>query len=210
MVNREKTKLQIVYDEIRNTLGKITEDADFEAKELLQAVCGVSRQDLMLGRDVPVSEEQQRKLNEMVRRRMERYPLQYLLGEWDFFGRRFFVGEGLLIPRSDTEPLVEACLELLKGVEKPRMLDLCAGSGCIGITLQLERPDGEVWAVEKSLEAWKFFQKNNAAYGGKVHGILGDALDLNAVTLNLTRSEELTEEFFPVSVYVLAETVLTV
>ena len=68
MVNREKTKLQIVYDEIRNTLGKITEDADFEAKELLQAVCGVSRQDLMLGRDVPVSEEQQRKLNEMVRR----------------------------------------------------------------------------------------------------------------------------------------------
>ena len=181
MVNREKTKLQIVYDEIRNTLGKITEDADFEAKELLQAVCGVSRQDLMLGRDVPVSEEQQRKLNEMVRRRMERYPLQYLLGEWDFFGRRFFVGEGVLIPRSDTEPLVEACLELLKGVEKPRMLDLCAGSGCIGITLQLERPDGEVWAVEKSLEAWKFFQKNNAAYGGKVHGILGDALDLNAV-----------------------------
>ena len=61
------------------------------------------------------------------------------------------------------------------------MLDLCAGSGCIGITLQLERPDGEVWAVEKSLEAWKFFQKNNEAYGGKVHGILGDALDLNAV-----------------------------
>ena len=94
MVNREKTKLQIVYDEISNTLGKITEDADFEAKELLQAVCGVSRQDLMLGRDVPVSEEQQRKLNEMVRRRMERYPLQYLLGEWDFFGRRFSSARG--------------------------------------------------------------------------------------------------------------------
>lgn len=181
MVNREKTQIQAVYDEIKTTLGKEIEDPGFEALELLRGVCGLTRQDLMLGREVPLSPEQRQRLDGLVRRRMEHYPLQYLLGEWDFYGRTFSVGEGVLIPRGDTEPLAEACLELLKGVPGPRVLDLCAGTGCIGITLALERPDAEVWAVEKSPAAWTYFQKNNDAYGGKVRGVLGDALDPAAV-----------------------------
>ncbi len=182
MVNRGKTQIQSVYDEIKNTLGKEVEEPGFEAMELLRGVCGVTRQDLMLGREAPLSPEQRQRLDRLVRRRMEHYPLQYLLGEWDFYGRTFSVGEGVLIPRSDTEPLVEACLELLKGIPSPRVLDLCAGTGCIGITLALERPDAEVWAVEKSPAAWAYFRRNNEAYGGKVRGVLGDALDLAAVS----------------------------
>ena len=182
MVNRGKTELQKVYESIKNTLRIQFEEADFEALELVRMVCGASRQDLMLGKDVPVSAEQRERLKELVRRRMGHEPLQYLLGEWDFFGRTFAVGPGVLIPRADTEPLAEACLELLKGTEHPRVLDLCAGTGCIGITLALERPDAEVWAVEKSPEAYRYFQRNNEAYGGCVQGILGDALEPEIVS----------------------------
>ena len=182
MVVRGKTEIQSVYESVKNTLRIEIEEADFEALELVHMVCGASRQDLMLGKDVPVSAEQRRQLEELVRRRMEHYPLQYLLGEWDFFGRTFAVGEGVLIPRADTEPLAEACLELLKGMESPRILDLCTGTGCIGITLALERPDAEVWAVEKSPEAYRYFQRNNETYGGRVWGVLGDALDPGMVS----------------------------
>ena len=172
-----KTRIQTIYEEVRQALEAVSEDAGFEALELLKAVCGLTRQDLLLGREVPASDAQKERLGELVRRRCSREPLQYLLGEWDFFGRTFAVGEGVLIPRGDTEPLAEACLELLWGTESPRVLDLCAGTGCIGITIAMERPDAEVWAVEKSPEAYAYFDRNNRAFGSRVHGVLGDALD---------------------------------
>ena len=70
----------------------------------------------------------------MARRRAEHYPLQYLLGEWDFYGRRFAVGEGVLIPRQDTELLCEVSLELLKDKPGAKVLDLCSGSGCVAVS----------------------------------------------------------------------------
>lgn len=194
-----KSRIQNVYENVREALESVTDDAGFEALELLGAVCGLTRQDLLMGRDISLSETQQKKLDELVRRRLDHEPLQYLLGEWDFFGRTFSVGEGVLIPRGDTEPLVEACLELIKRKHAPRILDLCTGSGCIGITLALERPDAEVWAVEKSPQAFSYFQKNNQSFGSPVRGILGDALNPALISGNfdlivsnppyLTRSE---------------------
>ena len=62
-------------------------------------------------------------------------PLQYILGEWEFYGLPFFVGEGVLIPRPDTEILVERALEFLKDKPAPSVLDLCAGSGCISVAV---------------------------------------------------------------------------
>ncbi len=171
-----KISLRDVYSDIKNTISPQTEDAAFEAKELLQAVFGVSRQDILLGRETEVESKQLDRLCELARRRASGEPLQYLLGEWDFYGRTFSVGPGVLIPRADTEPLVEKTLDFLKGKPNPRVLDLCTGSGCIAVTIGAERPDAEVWAVEKSPEAWDFFCHNNEKYGGRVHGVLADAL----------------------------------
>ena len=65
--------------------------------------------------------------------------MQYIFGEWAFYGREFYVGPGVLVPRADTETLVDVCLKYLENTENPAVLDLCAGSGCIGITLALEK-----------------------------------------------------------------------
>ena len=105
-----KISLRGVYSDIKNTISPQTEDAAFEAKELLQAVFGVSRQDILLGRETEVESKQLDRLCELARRRASGEPLQYLLGEWDFYGRTFSVGPGVLIPRADTEPLVEKTL----------------------------------------------------------------------------------------------------
>ena len=74
-------------------------------------------------------------LNEAVQRRLKGEPLQYILGEWEFMGLPFFVGPGALIPRQDTETLCEAALGWLKNRPGARVLDLCCGTGCIGVSL---------------------------------------------------------------------------
>ncbi len=168
--------LQKVYRGIRNTLRREFDTADLEARELLCSVCGVSGADILLGREIELDEARRERLAELVSRRLRHEPLQYLLGEWDFYGRTFAVGEGVLIPRADTETLAEVCLNFLRKIERPSVLDLCAGSGCLSVTIAAERPDAGVWAVEKSEEAWRYFCRNNAAYGNRVHGLLADAL----------------------------------
>ncbi len=169
--------LQKVYRDLKNTLSREIEGADFEAREIVRAVFGVSNTDLLLGREAELDEGRRERLAELAARRLRHEPLQYLLGEWDFYGRTFAVGEGVLIPRADTETLVERALDFLKGRPAPTVLDLCAGTGCIGVTLAAERPDAEVWAVEKSEAAWQYFCRNNVSYGGRVHGLLADALE---------------------------------
>ena len=93
-------------------------------------------------------------------RRISGEPLQYILGEWDFFGRTFEVGEGVLVPRPETELLVELALEKLRNVRYPVVFDLCAGSGCVGLTIAAERPDAHVWLFEKYDEAFHYLKRN--------------------------------------------------
>lgn len=168
--------LKAAYDAVKGALSPITDSGAFEAKELLAAVFGASRGDILTGREIFVTEAQAKQLKYLVRRRLNREPLQYLLGEWDFYGRAFKVGEGVLIPRPDTETLVEQGLSFLKGKAAPLVLDLCAGTGCIALTVALEHPGAEVWALEKSPEAWAYFTANNQSFGSPAHGVLGDAL----------------------------------
>ncbi|MEG2597694.1 MAG: peptide chain release factor N(5)-glutamine methyltransferase, partial [Oscillospiraceae bacterium] len=129
-----------------------------------------------------VSAEKTAKIRWMAEKRCRHYPLQYLLGEWDFYGRSFSVGEGVLIPRGDTEILVETVIRFLRSKKDPHVLDLCSGSGCIGLTIALERADAHVTAVEKSQEAFSYFQKNKDRYQVAVNGILGDALQTQTVS----------------------------
>ncbi len=101
----------------------------------------------------------EKKARQMVERRLNGEPLQYILGEWEFYGITLKVGEGVLIPRADTETVVEVGTELLKGVVSPSVFDLCAGSGCIGIALS-KHTGAKVKFVEKSNLAIKYLMEN--------------------------------------------------
>lgn len=99
-------------------------------------------------------------LLKMCRRRRDGEPLQYLLGEWEFYGLPFKVGKGVLIPRADTETLVEVALELIGDRHAPEILDLCSGTGCVAVAVSHERPDAAVTALELSEAAYSFLLEN--------------------------------------------------
>lgn len=136
-----------------------------ESRELLAFLLGVDRRRLPLMLSSPVPEEAAARFRELCRRRAEGYPLQYLLGSWTFRGLEFAVGEGVLIPREDTETVAEVCLEKLKGLQNLVAADLCSGSGCIAVALERSVPGLAIWAVEVSGAAFAYLQKNAAANG---------------------------------------------
>ena len=109
------------------------EDALFEAKELVGAALGCGVKGLQAVKEI--TQEQRECIAAMLQRRLAREPLQYILGEWAFMGLPFRVGPEALIPRQDTETLVEAALKLARERQYTTALDLCCGTGCIGIAL---------------------------------------------------------------------------
>ncbi|MEE0639402.1 MAG: peptide chain release factor N(5)-glutamine methyltransferase [Acutalibacteraceae bacterium] len=135
------------------------ENASFDASCLVENITGLSRTKIMLCDD-DIADEQAELVERAVLRRISGEPLQYILGEWDFFGRTFEVGEGVLVPRPETELLVELAIEKLRNVRYPVVFDLCAGSGCVGLTIAAERPDAHVWLFEKYDEAFHYLKRN--------------------------------------------------
>lgn len=142
------------------------ENASFDASCLVENITGFSRTKIMLCDD-DIADEQAELVERAVLRRISGEPLQYILGEWDFFGRTFEVGEGVLVPRPETELLVELALEKLHNVRYPVVFDLCAGSGCVGLTIAAERPDAHVWLFEKYDEAFHYLKRNIKKLGLK-------------------------------------------
>ncbi len=108
-------------------------------------------------------------------RRIAGEPLQYIIGEWEFFGIPFKVGSGVLIPRADTEVLVEQALSLIGG-RKARVLDLCSGSGAIAVAIALNS-SATVTAVEKSPEAFRYLTENVRQNGAPVECIAADIFE---------------------------------
>ena len=153
------------------------ESARFDARQLL---LGLAKRDagwlLSHGEDL-ADEELIAAVRDGAGRLAAGEPLQYILGSWDFYGLRFAVGPGVLIPRADTETVVEAALARLSGVERPVIWDLCSGSGVIALALWHSRPDAVVTAVELSEEALPYLRKNAAALsGGAVRVVAADVL----------------------------------
>ena len=105
-------------------------------------------------------------------RRISGEPLQYILGEWEFYGLPFYVGEGVLIPRADTETLVDAALEII-GNEPLYVADLCSGSGAIAIAVA-KNSSAKVTAIEKSETAFSYLERNVERNGAAVECVLGD------------------------------------
>ena len=131
-------------------------DADFDARELFRLAAG---RDPHLS-DQPLSPAEARRLEQFAARREGREPLQYICGRWPFLNFELAVGPGVLCPRADTEVVAEAAAGQLKGVQNPRVLDLCAGTGCLGLGVKALRPDAEVTCLEKSSEALQYLREN--------------------------------------------------
>ena len=152
------------------------EDPEFEAGVLLEDIGGQAPAAVQLCPETELSEERAAAVAKAAKRRSGGYPLQYIIGSWDFYGRRFACGEGVLIPRSETELLCECVIKYFAKRPAPRIVDLCSGTGCIAITLAKEISGAKVTAVELYDGAMKYLERNNAAFGGCVSAVQGDAL----------------------------------
>ena len=150
------------------------DNPDGDAAEIIQSTLGFTRVDLLTRGETEVSPECEEKAIQLARRRADGEPIQYVLGSWSFMGRDYLVGEGVLIPRDDTEVVTAAALELLRDIASPKVVDLCAGSGIIGITIKKERPDAAVTAVEKGAEAFAYLRRNCENNHAELHLIQAD------------------------------------
>lgn len=157
-------RLNDIYRAMQAILAK-NENSDrrFESGQLLQYVLGADR--LTLGPDYEMTDEQKKKLIYLTHKRSGGYPLQYILGTWQFFDLDLCVGEGVLIPRQDTEDVVSRAVEVLKDTACPAVIDLCSGSGAIALAVKRFIPDASVVAVEKYDEAYAYLEKNIAKTG---------------------------------------------
>lgn len=163
------------------------ETALFEAGQILKWVAG---ENFVYMPDEEISEEMAEKAADAAKRRIKGEPLQYILGEWDFYGLTFKLGEGVFIPRPETEILVEMALESLP--ENGFLTDLCSGSGCIPIAVA-KNSSAKCRGIEISPEAMSYFRENIRLHGleTRVTAIEGDVTD--AECLDLTeRSDVIT------------------
>lgn len=149
-----------------------------EACILTSAVVGRPKEYLIAHDDVELSDEQEALLESMLKRRTAGEPIAYILGRQEFFGRMFEVNRFTLIPRPDTELIVEKAIEAVRG-DSIRILDLGTGSGCIAASIKCELPHAEVWATDFSEGALETARRNAAALGVQIefrHGSWFDAL----------------------------------
>jgi release factor glutamine methyltransferase len=158
-----------------------------DAQILLAHVCGISRSELILRE--PLSELEQLEFTSLVARRCEREPLQHIIGVAWFRHLELAVGPGVFIPRPETEILVSVALNELPQSGSLSVVELCAGSGAIALSIASERPNTHVIAVELSPDAFPWLQRNIAAHekqlaktGSSVTAIQADATDPNLLS----------------------------
>ncbi|MFT4976301.1 MAG: release factor glutamine methyltransferase [Myxococcota bacterium] len=131
-----------------------------DAELIMSSVLKISRMQLYLTFDQPLSESDLVPMRAMVRRRGRREPLAWILGSRGFYNEDFIVHPGVLVPRPDTEELVDAALEQLAEDAAAVVVDIGCGTGCVGLTLALERPELSVYSLDLSAEALACTQAN--------------------------------------------------
>ena len=131
-----------------------------EARCLFEELLKIDRISLVEKSGLQCSEDEKILIERAVKKRSESYPLQYIIGKWSFMGNDFCVGEGVLIPRDDTEVAVNECLNAVKNIRRAKIIDLCSGSGAIAVTLAKLLPDAEIVALELEDKAFCFLEKN--------------------------------------------------
>lgn len=159
-----------VFLNVRDTLVQSDfENPDFAARQLIYEAFDLNSASYLLNKGENAPQVQCVKLLRNLGRVVSGEPLQYVLGKWEFMGHDFFVGNGVLIPRPETELLVESAFDLLSRSPKKRpvVFDLCAGSGCIGISIAKKFPNAFIYAVEKSEKALRYLKRNIVLNGMK-------------------------------------------
>ena len=164
-----------LYREIKTLLTDVTDSPAYEARVLLELAAGGSFEDMMFGNGYVLSAEELQSLDKLVKKRLDGYPIQYLLGKWSFMGRDYLVGEGVLIPRDDTEVLVRTAISMAQQIDAINIFDLCSGSGIIAVTLAKEIKNSRVTAVELSESAFEYLKRNCAVNeAANVLPVMGD------------------------------------
>ena len=148
-----------------------------DAELLLARALGLQRIELYTQHDRPLTDPERTRARELVRRRGAREPLAYVLGDWDFRRLTLKTDARALVPRPETEIVVERCLELLEGTAAPRIVDVGTGSGAIALALKDERPDARVTATDRSAGALALARENAEASNLDVELIQTDLLD---------------------------------
>ena len=153
------------------------ERARFEAELIFSRALGLSRIQLYMDLDRPLTPDERERALELVERRGKREPLAYVLGEWGFRRLTLKTDARALVPRPETEILVERALALIEKLEQPRVLDAGTGSGAIALAIADEHPGARVVALDSSVEALELTRENAEACGLEIELRQGDLRD---------------------------------
>ena len=168
-----------------------SDSPEFDAICIFEDLLGISKSKIYFN-DISANDEQVKKVEDVINRRKNGEPLQYILGKWDFYDLTFNVGKGVLIPRPETEELVDFALEKVKDIKSPIIYDLCAGSGCIGLTVAYHRKDATVYLLEKEEGALKYLKSNKEKYNlDNAYIIQGDLFNIDFSTPFLTKDTDI-------------------
>jgi len=149
-------------------------DPYIDAEWMLESVSGLDRMQMKWNQETELTPEQEQRFSSLLLSRANREPVQYLLGEQNFYGLRFRVTPDVLIPRQETEELCEWGLKFLKKHPAPHVLDLCTGSGAIAVTISRKCLRAQVTASDLSEGALRVAQKNALSNGASVRFLQGD------------------------------------
>ena len=150
-----------LYMDVRQELRRAGIDAaTLEAQELVAFAAGKTRQELLRDGRLYVPQEVEQRAAALVERHLAGEPLAYLIGEWSFCGMDLDIDENVLIPRVDTEVLAEQAIDFVKTLQEPRVLDLCAGSGCVGLAVAKFCPGSHVVLGELMEGALRVCRRN--------------------------------------------------
>lgn len=153
------------------------ENSKFEAQSLLQKAFSLDRVGFIIHKTDKADENCSHNFLNFIERRISGEPLQYILGEWSFMGFDFKVGRGVLIPRDDTEVVVNLCIDFLKNRADKKTVDLCSGSGAIAVALD-KISGAKVTAVEIDETAFSYLETNVKENNSSVKPVMADALKI--------------------------------
>lgn len=153
------------------------ENSKFEAQSLLQKAFSLDRVGFIIHKTDKADENCSHNFLKFIEKRISGEPLQYILGEWSFMGFDFKVGRGVLIPRDDTEVVVNLCIDFLESRTDKKTVDLCSGSGAIAVALD-KISGAKVTAVEIDETAFSYLETNVKENNSSVMPVMADALKI--------------------------------